>query len=433
MDTEKRLAEDEMSDDVPDEQEKTKTAIKVETKRENAKRARIGGEKLTKKEMDTEKRLAEDEMDKMLEEAVRMSDCGVEDMVETKHRNVKREEISRGMRKGELGTDRWTKHEMGQGLNMDAIMSDEEMESNEEKKARTERAYRLTGRIMRKHIDLQDLFTSEETEQDGACNIEIERNSSFDLENFYKYSVPSDLEGSFCDTNIESSSVDVQSDCDTPHLEREMKEHHLLTSSKGICEKYSETMNDVPRDHPSNNNCCSTIDRIGGRNISSRVGIRLAGIITKVAEQGSIQTGIPAKQMLDSIIADTITASIFEDKPMSQKATKNDATNTKSSGQVHETMNNKMIQKAEAQCMQNSHSPHPIRMMTEVASPASKAPCDMVRKEMNLDLPSSWKQIPLNNTSSGRRLGTGWTEPSRKYCLQTINSAAGYSRGITSR
>eukprot|EP00112_Aurelia_sp_Birch-Aquarium-sp1_P021053 Seg557.7 transcript_id=Seg557.7/GoldUCD/mRNA.D3Y31 product="hypothetical protein" pseudo=true protein_id=Seg557.7/GoldUCD/D3Y31 len=50
MDTEKRLAEDEMSDDVPDEQENTKTASKVETKWENAKRARIGREKFTKKE-----------------------------------------------------------------------------------------------------------------------------------------------------------------------------------------------------------------------------------------------------------------------------------------------------------------------------------------------------------------------------------------------
>ena len=48
-------------------------------------------------------------------------------------------------------------------------------------------------------------------------------------------------------------------------------------------------------------------------------------------------------------------------------------------------------------------------MMTQVQTPEKRSAIDFVGKVLNLPLPASWHNVPVQNTKSGKRLGRGWT------------------------
>ncbi len=126
---------------------------------------------------------------------------------------------------------------------------------------------------------------------------------------------------------------------------------------------------------------------------------RVAGILMRVAEHGSVQTGKPRNEILDQIVADTIALSIpwnatgvnSEQRNAESKLTKENLfcnDNPRNGGQEYEkSIPNESIA--------DKHSPNAVRLMTNIVTPSRLPPLDFKGKEINLPLPQSWRDIPV--------------------------------------
>ena len=57
-----------------------------------------------------------------------------------------------------------------------------------------------------------------------------------------------------------------------------------------------------------------------------------------------------------------------------------------------------------------NHSPNVIRMMASVASPRDSSILHFAGRDIHVKLPSSWHNLEVKESNSGRRLGKGWTD-----------------------
>ena len=140
---------------------------------------------------------------------------------------------------------------------------------------------------------------------------------------------------------------------------------------------------------------------------------RVAGIILKIAEQCSLKTGISPQKMVDNIIASTISTSIVEISNMelgNQTASVAPFVKAAVNQQTESPYQGNTIPVPPGRNLAETSSPNPIRLMTNVITPVKIVSCRLAAKEIAVPLPSSWRQLPISSTKSGRRFGNGWTD-----------------------
>eukprot|EP00794_Sanderia_malayensis_P013567 gene13567-14967_t len=155
-------------------------------------------------------------------------------------------------------------------------------------------------------------------------------------------------------------------------------------------------------------------------NTSKGVVKRACNVIHKVAEKASFTLGLTKEELLETIVAETITHSTSTVKPEM-------ATVQAKTRQVPELEENTPAAEIEGvdgdthNAEKRSHSPNPLRMMASITTPMKKKQRNSMNQIIKLPIPCSWRSIPINSTKSGKRFGKGWCSVFAKMLSQHNN------------
>eukprot|EP00794_Sanderia_malayensis_P019318 gene19318-21245_t len=146
---------------------------------------------------------------------------------------------------------------------------------------------------------------------------------------------------------------------------------------------------------------------------------RACNVIHKVAEKASFTLGLTEEELLETIVAETITHSTSRVKPematvqaktrhLPELDENTPATEIGADGDTHNAD-------------RRSHSPNPLRMMASITTPMKKKQRNFVNQIIKLPIPCSWRSILINSTKSGKCFGKGWCSVFAKMLSQHNN------------